>query len=128
MSTKKKNILLSVKDDVVSHLLLKYIKLLYVEICPSFLLSIQVYKMRSRPKGRVLIININNFNQKLPARDGSSADYANLQKLFKDMNFTVVKSEAELTDLTAEVSKIKTTKNCAFLKRLNAKNTDIIDW
>ena len=66
----------------------------------------QVYKMSSRPKGRVLIININNFDQKLPPRDGSSADYNNLQKLFKDMNFTLVKAENKLTDLTAEVSLI----------------------
>ena len=62
--------------------------------------------MSSRPRGRVLIININNFNRNVPSRDGSRADYANLNKLFKDMNFTVVKSEAELTDLTAEVSLI----------------------
>ena len=60
--------------------------------------------MSSRPKGRVLIININTFRQNVPRRDGSRADYANLQKLFKDMTFTVVKSENELTDLTAEVS------------------------
>ena len=70
--------------------------------------------MSSRPKGRVLLININTFRHNVPQRDGSHADYANLQKLFKDMTFTVVKSENALTDLTAEVSlfyrKLKTVK------------------
>ena len=92
---------------VVLHLARKHISLYTVRYnIFNLMLSVQVYKMSSRPKGRVLIININNFNQKQQSRDGSRADYANLQKLFKDMNFTVVKSEAELTDLTAEVSLI----------------------
>ena len=68
------------------------------------LLSVQVYKMSSKPKGRVLIININNFNQNLPQRDGSHADYNNLKRLFKEMRFDVVRKETDLTDLTAQVS------------------------
>ena len=73
--------------------------------CTSFILflSVQVYKMSSRPKGRVLIININNFNQNLPQRDGSHADYNNLKRLFKEMRFDVVRKEIDLTDLTAQV-------------------------
>ena len=92
---------------VVSHLARKHINLYTVRYnIFTLTLSVQVYKMSSRPKGRVLIININNFNQNVPSRDGSHADYNNIKKLFKDMNFTLVKSEAELTDLTAEVSLI----------------------
>ena len=69
----------------------------------NLFLSVQVYKMSSKPKGRVLIININNFNQKLPQRDGSHVDYNNLKRLFKEMRFDVVRKEIDLTDLTAQV-------------------------
>ena len=54
-------------------------------------------------RGRVLIININKFNKTGKERTGSQVDYDNLSRLFKDLRFDIVKSEKELTDLTAQV-------------------------
>ena len=58
-------------------------------------------------RGRVMIINIMNFNNTdlYKKRTGSDVDYKNLVKLFKDSRFDIVKSEEDLTDLTAEVLK-----------------------
>ena len=57
-------------------------------------------------RGRVLIFNIKTFRvngEPSPGRPGSEVDYSNLSRLFRAMKFDVVKSEKELTDLTAEV-------------------------
>ena len=58
-------------------------------------------------RGRVMIINIMNFNNTAlyKKRTESDVDYKNLVKLFKDLRFDIVKSEKDLTDLTAEVLK-----------------------
>ena len=58
-------------------------------------------------RGRVMIINIMNFNntELYKRRTGSDVDYKNLVKLFKDLRFDIVKSEKDLTDLTSEVLK-----------------------
>ena len=42
-------------------------------------------------------------------RKGSEVDYKNISRLFKDLNFDIVKTEAELTDLTAKVNYLKQT-------------------
>ena len=54
-------------------------------------------------RGRVLIINIKDFSGTDQSRLGSDVDYHNLSTLFKDLRFEIVKSQTELTDLTAEV-------------------------
>ena len=54
-------------------------------------------------RGRALIININNFNHPDLERKGSEEDYKNLQRLFKDLRFHIVKTRNDLTDLTASV-------------------------
>ena len=58
-------------------------------------------------RGRVLIINIMNFRnpgpEKYTKRTGSDVDYRNLCRMFKDLRFDVAKTQAQLTDLTAEV-------------------------
>ena len=52
-------------------------------------------------RGRVLIINsLHNMGMQ---RTGSEVDYRNISTLFKKLKFDIVKSEAELTDLTAQV-------------------------
>ena len=59
--------------------------------------------MTDRVRGRVLIININKFSTTDKQRTGSQVDYDNISRLFKDLRFSVAKTEAELTNLTAEV-------------------------
>ena len=56
-------------------------------------------------RGRVLIININNFSYTRKVRQGSQIDYSNLRQLFRDLKFEIVKSENALTDLTAQVER-----------------------
>ena len=58
-------------------------------------------------RGRVMIINIMNFNNSdlYKKRTGSDVDYKNLVKLFKDLRFDIVKSEEDLRDLTEKVLK-----------------------
>ena len=58
-------------------------------------------------RGRVMIINIMNFNNTdlYKKRTGSDVDYKNLVKLFKELRFDIVKSEKELSDLNEEVLK-----------------------
>ena len=58
--------------------------------------------MSNNVRGRALIININKFNNG-KERTGSTVDYDNISKLFKDLRFDIVKSQKELTDLTAQV-------------------------
>ena len=54
-------------------------------------------------RGRALIINTMHFYGTDQSRLGSDVDYHNLSTLFKDLRFEIVKSQTELTDLTAEV-------------------------
>ena len=57
--------------------------------------------MSGEVRGRVLIINsLHNMGMQ---RTGSEVDYRNISTLFKKLKFDIVKSEAELTDLTAQV-------------------------
>ena len=58
--------------------------------------------MSSRTRGRALIINILFSNSALQ-RHGSRADYANISQCLKDLGFDLVKTEQQLTDLTAQV-------------------------
>ena len=73
----------------------------------QIILLFQFYKMTDAIRGRVMIINIMNFNNSdlYKKRTGSDVDYKNLVKLFKDLRFDIVKSEKDLTDLTEEVLK-----------------------
>ena len=54
-------------------------------------------------RGRVMIINIMNFYLTGQKREGSEVDYRNLRRMFKDLKFDIVKSQDQLTDLTAKV-------------------------
>ena len=54
-------------------------------------------------RGRALIINIHNLDHPELERKGSEEDYKNLQRLFKDLRFGIVKTRKDLTDLTASV-------------------------
>ena len=58
--------------------------------------------MSSRTRGRALIINI-LFSNSQQQRHGSRADYANISQCLKDLGFDLVKTEQQLTDLTAKV-------------------------
>ncbi|XP_067941712.1 uncharacterized protein [Watersipora subatra] len=60
----------------------------------------KVYLMSDRVRGRVLIINNVNFPG-FPSRLGSEVDYYHLCKLFKDLRFSVAKTESKLS-FTAE--------------------------
>ena len=53
-------------------------------------------------RGRALIINIQLRNTE-QERHGSDIDYANISQCLKDMGFDIVKTEQQLTDLTAKV-------------------------
>ena len=53
-------------------------------------------------RGRALIINI-FFSNSQPPRYGSNIDYVNISQCLKDMAFHCVKTEQQLTDLTAQV-------------------------
>ena len=53
-------------------------------------------------RGRIMIINITTAAGS--TREGSKVDYHNISKLFQEMRFDLVKSEQELSDLTAEVT------------------------
>ena len=53
-------------------------------------------------RGRALIINI-LFGGTQRERCGSRVDYVNISQCLKDIGFDIVKSEQQLTDLTAEV-------------------------
>lgn len=51
----------------------------------------QVYKMRNRIRGKVIMINNMKFEKRsLPLREGSEVDASNLEKLFKELQFEVV--------------------------------------
>ena len=58
--------------------------------------------MSSRTRGRALIINI-VFSSSQQQRHGSRVDYANISQCLKDLEFDLVKTEQQLTDLTAQV-------------------------
>ena len=58
--------------------------------------------MSSPFRGRAMIIN-NRFFSSRRDRAGSEVDYKNLQSLFTDLEFEMVKGEPDLTDLTAQV-------------------------
>ena len=58
--------------------------------------------MSSRTRGRALIINI-LFSNSQHERHGSCVDYANISQCLKDLGFDLVKTEQQLTDLTAQV-------------------------
>ena len=58
--------------------------------------------MSSRTRGRALIINI-LFSNSQQQRHGSRFDYANISQCLKDLGFDLVKTEQQLTDLTAQV-------------------------
>ena len=61
--------------------------------------------MSDKVRGRVLIFNtmILRRDGQYTERSGSDIDYSNICRLFKDLKFHVVKSEPELTNLTAQV-------------------------
>ena len=58
--------------------------------------------MSNRTRGRALIINI-LFSSSQQQRHGSRADYSNISQCLKDLGFDLVKTEQQLTDLTAQV-------------------------
>ncbi|XP_067932893.1 malignant fibrous histiocytoma-amplified sequence 1 homolog [Watersipora subatra] len=64
----------------------------------------KVYQMSKKIRGRALILNIKTFQQSTrhDTRHGSDIDYANLEKLLKDLKVDVVKTQTELTDLSFE--------------------------
>lgn len=60
-----------------------------IEKLINFFSQLQTYKMRSKPRGHALIININKtLNQ--TDRIGSEVDERKLNKLFKDLGYKVV--------------------------------------
>ena len=61
--------------------------------------------MSSTVRGRALIINIKNFFLTRELRDGSEVDYENISRLFKDLNFDIVKTQKELTNLSPQVNR-----------------------
>ncbi|XP_067932946.1 caspase a-like [Watersipora subatra] len=62
----------------------------------------QVYEMSGGVRGRALIFNIKTFQHSDDTRHGSEVDYANLERLMKDLKFDVAKTQKELTDLSFE--------------------------
>ena len=58
--------------------------------------------MSDRIRGRALIINI-LFKNSQQQRHGSHIDYINISQCLQDMDFDIVKTEEQLTDLTAQV-------------------------
>jgi len=57
-------------------------------------------------RGRAIIINNNMFyegGKLINTRLGSEVDYENLKLLFKHLRYDLVKTQEELSDLTAEV-------------------------
>ncbi|XP_067933738.1 uncharacterized protein [Watersipora subatra] len=64
----------------------------------------KVYQMSKKRRGRALILNIKTFQPdiKHDIRHGSDIDYANLERLLKDLKFDVAKTQEELTDLSFE--------------------------
>ncbi|XP_067932925.1 caspase-6-like [Watersipora subatra] len=64
----------------------------------------KVYQMSKKRRGRALILNMKTFQQSTrhDTRRGSDIDYANLEKLLKDLKFDVAKTQTELTDLSFE--------------------------
>ena len=62
--------------------------------------------MSDKVRGRALIININKFKNTSEERGGSDVDYDNISQLFKDLWFDVVKTQEQLTDLSAQVCMI----------------------
>ena len=56
-------------------------------------------------RGRVMIINMETIIQGSSRRErlASEYDYLNLSNLFKDLGFDIVKTQDELTNLTARV-------------------------
>ena len=61
--------------------------------------------MSDKVRGRVLIFNTMTLRRDghYTERSGSDRDYSNICRLFKDLKFHIVKSEPELTNLTAQV-------------------------
>ena len=56
-------------------------------------------------RGRVMIINMETIMEGSSRRErlASEYDYLNLTNLFKDLEFEIVKTQDELTNLTARV-------------------------
>ena len=56
-------------------------------------------------RGRVMIINMETIMQGFSPRErlASEYDYVNLKTLFEDLGFEIVKTQDELTNLTAQV-------------------------
>ena len=56
-------------------------------------------------RGRVMIINMETIMQGSSRRErlASEYDYVNLKTLFEDLEFEIVKTQDELTNLTAPV-------------------------
>ena len=64
-----------------------------------------MYQISDKVRGRVLIFNTMTMTRdgQYTERRGSDRDYSNICRLFKDLKFHIVKSEPELTNLTAQV-------------------------
>ena len=61
--------------------------------------------MSGKVRGRILIINTTHLEKcgQTTERSGSDVDYSNIRRLFEDLKFDIVKSEDDLTNLTARV-------------------------
>ena len=61
--------------------------------------------MSDKVRGRILIINTRKLvkDGQPTERSGSDVDYSNIRRLFEDLKFDIVKSEDDLTNLTARV-------------------------
>ena len=61
--------------------------------------------MSDEVRGRVMIINMEKIMEgsSLRERLASEYDYVNLSNLFKDLGFDIIKTQDELTNLTAQV-------------------------
>ena len=61
--------------------------------------------MSDEVRGRVMIINMETIMTGSSRRErlASEYDYLNLSNLFKDLGFDIVKTQDELTNLTARV-------------------------
>jgi len=59
----------------------------------------------SEPRGRVFLVNMNNFDNHLASRDGSDMDLINICYLFNELGFDNSDIDDALTDPSKEVGR-----------------------
>ncbi|XP_063975344.1 caspase b-like [Diachasmimorpha longicaudata] len=65
---------------------------------------LEIYQMRSRPRGLVLLITLMNYKEPKKVREAAEYDHNNLKELFEQMGFTVIaKWDLSAADIKKEV-------------------------